>query len=117
MDQTFGWTLNFLKNGLVSQFFVCYKKASHLSQELVLDAKKIQPFLPQSNRQIKKRETEEKASYFLLSARKSSLLRKITRNVLSLHEHVFVAHISFPPFPSNPVSSRARALRLGRVQS
>jgi hypothetical protein len=41
----------------------------------------------------------------LLSARKSSLLRKIARNVLSLHEHVFVAHIKFPPFPPNPVSS------------
>jgi hypothetical protein len=69
---------------------------------------KIQPFLPQSNRQIKKGETEEKASYFLLSARKSSLLCKITRNVLSSHEHVFVAHNNFPPFTPNPVSSRTR---------
>ncbi len=94
-----------MKNGLVSQFFVCYKKASHLSQELVLGSKKIQPFLPQSNCRIKKGETKEKASYFLLSARKSSLLRKITRHVLSLHEHVFVAHNNFPPFPPNPVSS------------
>ncbi len=68
--------------------------------------RKIQPFLPQSNRRIKKGETEEKASYFLLSARKSSLLRKITRKVLSLHEHVLVAQNNLPPFPPNPVSSR-----------
>ena len=51
-----------------------HKKASHHAQELVLGAKKIQPFLPKSNRRIKKGEAEEKASYFLLSARKSSLL-------------------------------------------
>jgi hypothetical protein len=60
---------------------------------------KIQPFLPQSNRRIKKGETEEKASYFLLSARKSSLLCKITRKVLSLHKHVLVAQNNLPPFP------------------
>jgi hypothetical protein len=74
---------------------------------------KIQPFLPQSNRRIKKGETEEKASYFLLSARKSTLLRKITKNVLSSHEHVFVTHINFPPFPPNPVSSSPDLLLLG----
>jgi hypothetical protein len=51
-----------------------HKKASHHAQELVLGAKNIQPFLPKSNRRIKKGEAEEKASYFLLSARKSSLL-------------------------------------------
>jgi hypothetical protein len=51
-----------------------HKIASHLAQELVLGAKTIQPFLPKSNSQIKKGEAEEKASYFLLSARKSSLL-------------------------------------------
>ncbi len=34
----------FLENGLVSQFFVCYKKAPHLLQELVLGAKKSNPF-------------------------------------------------------------------------
>ncbi len=66
---------------------------------------KIQHFLPQSNRRIKRGETEEKASYFLLSERKSSLFCKITRKVLSLHEHVLVAHNNFPPFPPNPVSS------------
>ncbi len=75
-----------------------------------IGCQKIQPFLPQSNCRIKKGETEEKASYFLLSARKSSLLRKITRNVLSLHEHVLVIFNNFPPFPPNPVSSRLSGL-------
>ncbi len=58
-----------------------HKKVSHLALELVWAQKKFHPFLPQSNQRIKKGEIEERAFYFLLIAKKSSLLCKLQESI------------------------------------
>ncbi len=85
------------------------KKTSHLAQELVLDTNKIStPFSPHPSSRIKKGEIEENASYYLLSAKKSSQLCKLQERFSLRNEHILVAPNNFPPFPPNPVSSSSR---------
>ncbi len=95
----------------MSRFFADCKKKSHLVQELVSDTNKIStPFSPNPTSRIKKGEIEENASYYLLSAKKSSLLRKLQERLSLCKEHVLVAPNNFPPFPPNPVSSSTSCL-------